>query len=401
LARGSLSDMVSNSGKPGQRQGAKLTDLVLIWYIRIPFALARIAIGGSVAIIGLLLNRRIYHVYQLEKPDSSEKIRVRFGLPSGWVLSPSNLTDRDVFLESFANSGYEIRAIDASPDTIVDLNIHIELSPLRTGNARENWMLVNQEYFSLSNTDKIDTFLCRHSDGTKLVKNLLPDKRIDTIKFSSLVKNPIPLEEMDFGAFLHAAGRSQYKNTIQVMETWIMNPDLPPLTVTYFNMLAILSVRYEFQKALLYDRARKAENITLITQELSDDDFARLNRIGNVVLPSMAEGYSHVINEARARNQIIITLDQKPMSDLIEDGVSGFTVKGRPFKKTSSGAPLYTFDTDELAETVRRVMKMHEENPARAREMIRQASLGFAADRAELHRTMKSKLEAIGAVPGV
>jgi hypothetical protein len=46
-------------------------------------------------------------------------------------------------------------------------------------------------------------------------------------------------------------------------------------------------------------------------------------------------------------------------------------------------------------------MKMHEENPARAREMIRQASLGFAADRAELHRTMKSKLEAIGAVPGV
>jgi hypothetical protein len=163
--------MVSNSGKPGQRQGAKLTDLVLIWCIRIPFALARIAIGGSVAIIGLLLNGRIYHVYQLEKPDSSEKIRVRFGLPSGWVLSPSNQTDRDVFLESFANSGYEIRAIDASPDTIVDLNIHIELSPLRTGNARENWMLVNQEYFSLSNTGQ-DRHLSlpalrRHEAGQK------------------------------------------------------------------------------------------------------------------------------------------------------------------------------------------------------------------------------------------
>ena len=39
--------------------------------------------------------------------------------------------------------------------------------------------------------------------------------------------------------------------------------------------------------------------------------------------PSAREGFGHYINEARAASALVVTVDEPPMRDFVEDGVSG------------------------------------------------------------------------------
>lgn len=159
-------------------------------------------------------------------------------------------------------------------------------------------------------------------------------------------------DAIDFTSFLHLRGVSVQKQTDVVIETWLQNPDLPSLTI-------VASARDEFPFSVPVP-LRAAANLTVLLRRLETGELHRLQRQHGVhVCPSLAEGFGHSINEARACGAVLVTTDGPPMSEFVVAGVSGMLV---PVVKeditTFKRAPAYPVRSDNLARVVREVMAM-------------------------------------------
>lgn len=353
---------------------------------------AGVVVGGTLLVrLKMAMNKRAHFVYELSK--GGEVFKVRFAM-SGWPSpSPGLVTDHNMFLDALKSKGYTVKKLEKfSPDKMVDLNIHLEHVG-RVDNGKKNWMLANQEFFRNSHPGQIDQYFCRHADCASLVKSKLGPKfegRVQQINFTSQVKGKV--EGLDYQRFFHPAGKSHFKNTDLLVRAWLANPDLPELVITCRNITRFQGCLPELKRQGLYDQILQSKNIKLYEDFIPDEDFQKVAKIGNVIMPSQAEGFGHSLNEARGKGQIVLTLDADPMKSMIEDGVNGFKVKAKQSGSFGNGAPKYAFDQNELVAKVREMQLMNSHQRA---EMSQKAVDSFEADKQKFFTSFSDQMESV------
>lgn len=186
----------------------------------------------------------------------------------------------------------------------------------------------------------------------------------------------------DYNRFLHVKGISSQKQTDIVMETWAENPSFPKLTV-------VLRFPYGFE---LTQPMKYASNVDVIMREVPLSELHSLQSAAGVhVAPSLAEGFGHSLNEARAAGSILITTDAPPMNELVKNGETGLLV---PVDETRS-SPMkrsrwYPVTREALAVAVEKVLRL----PQASREkMGRAAREVYLGERERFHANLSQALE--------
>ena len=186
-----------------------------------------------------------------------------------------------------------------------------------------------------------------------------------------------PWAESRFSRFLHARGVSHLKQTDIVVETWLRHPDWPRLTVT-----AYVRDELSFPVPLTL-----APNISVVLRRQSDAEIgAQIERHGVHVMPSLAEGFGHALNEARAAGALLVTTDAPPMSDLVDRGRSGALVETRPENAVPHHRSFgYPVEVEALERAIEQVLAM----PLAARaDMGRAGRAAYERDREAFHRAI-------------
>ncbi len=99
------------------------------------------------------------------------------------------------------------------------------------------------------------------------------------------------------------------------------------------------------------DAARKDERIEVIAEDLPTDEHLRLFASADACLaPSRWEGLGLHLFEATALGLPIVTNDNPPMNEVVEDGRNGLLVRGRPSKHRPR-SDIGSFDPDRRALT--------------------------------------------------
>ncbi len=263
--------------------------------------------------------------------------------------------DYDILRSSLEHQ-FHVISQDEEPERKADVNIFMEVVHQEfLEKASRNMLLVNQEQIGPSATYKnIDMLLCKTQLCMKVIKQFKIDNSLKAevrflgftskIAFNSHIKK-------DYNLFVHLAGKSPYKNTGLVLDTWRKHPDLPHIVVT------CIDVKEEndcFHRHLVGENSPKKlknhSNITLHTHYLPLEEANKLmDSAGFFVTPSQVEGFGHYLNEGRGRGAINITIDAPPMNEMINRN-SGFLTPSILLNDTMGQAksPLFSFNSEDL-----------------------------------------------------
>ena len=144
---------------------------------------------------------------------------------------------------------------------------------------------------------------------------------------------------IDPNLFIHFAGKSPFKNTLDLVYCWIQNggfldidPDIKLVITCYGNCSQWFRpnlkyfYKYDFDKNenVKMDKQKQIatyKNMTIHFKPIEPlKEYIRLLKTANMAICiSNKEGYGHYINEARYLNKFIITMDYPPMNELVKD----------------------------------------------------------------------------------
>jgi hypothetical protein len=196
-----------------------------------------------------------------------------------------------------------------------DIMISMEVvAPRSLSLSKENWLIPNSEWWDERNSQFLPHFskiLCKTHDCYDIwSKKVGADKCVYTsFEARDLYNAAIPRELR----FLHIAGKSEHKNTEAVLNAWAMPrgplPPLPPLTV----IARAPKIEAPFVNRRLDDMFPD-KNVTYHARVEDDKIVELLNSHQVHVIPSMYEGFGHVIHEGLGCGAFVITTDARPMN---------------------------------------------------------------------------------------
>jgi hypothetical protein len=239
-----------------------------------------------------------------------------------------------------------------------DIMISLEVVAPRTLNlSKENWIIPNSEWWDSRNDQFLPHFnkvLCKTHDCYDIwSKKVGADKCVYTsFEARDLYNADIPRELK----FLHIAGKSEHKNTEAVLNAWALptpggEQPLPPLTV----IARAPKIEAPFVNRRLDDMFPE-KNVTYHAMVADDKIIELLNSHQVHVIPSMYEGFGHIIHEGLGVGAYVITTDARPMNTY--DGI------GRECLIPVSGvipyrlAQLNTVSAQDVNRMVRRAIQL-------------------------------------------
>lgn len=207
----------------------------------------------------------------------------------------------------------------------------------------------------------IDMILHKSAHSVALLTPLFPAQRHCRIGFSS--NDPGRLVS-DHALFGHYRGKSTRRHTQSLIDIWQRRGDLPPLYIqAYGTDVAFRSPRW-FSDGNLHLRFHFERDEAA--------HFLSAARTGIHLCTSGTESFGHYINEGRAMEALVLTLDAPPMNELI-DNSTGILVP------VASSAPLnygtrYEADESALEAAIDRVLSLA---PAQRRAIGQNAREAF------------------------
>ena len=130
--------------------------------------------------------------------------------------------------------------------------------------------------------------------------------------------------EVDYNKFLHVAGKSPYKGSVEVLQAWMQHLEWPTLKFQKYNNMKMdyVAPHFNYYKSM-------PQNIDKHDRKLPNDEFSSIIYSHGVhVCPSQVEGFGHSINEARAIGAVVITTDCPAMNEFFEnDRQSGILIQ--------------------------------------------------------------------------
>jgi hypothetical protein len=113
---------------------------------------------------------------------------------------------------------------------------------------------------------------------------------------------------LDYNKFAHFPGKSKYRHSQDIVDIWLKNIHLPPLTYQGYNLGISLPFWINVNK-----------NLRLHLGALGDEQYENeFTKHGVHICTSQMEGFGHYINEARSIGALILALDAPPMNELID-----------------------------------------------------------------------------------
>lgn len=196
--------------------------------------------------------------------------------------------------------------LNTQPDA--DLVIHLQNThPGYLPIPARHWLIPNQEWFIPALKPYlgfIDQVLCKTHHAVTIFSELHSATHYLGFTGSPAVK-PLPTPEMNFKAFLHVAGNSQFKGTTPLITCWAQHPEWPPLILVSNHPPA--------------SPASLPANI-IHYQNISDDALtAHWQQAGFAIIPSEVEGYGQVLAEAMSYGCITMTTNAAPMNELVSE----------------------------------------------------------------------------------
>lgn len=243
--------------------------------------------------------------------SSSRKINI-LAVPNGVGLQK----DQEILARILREAGHEVHENDVKQKTLYfhqrgqaayDLNIFCEhLNPLWFKAAKENWLIPNQELFfpeSKKLLKDISLVICKTHYAQELFSRLGCQTAYTSFTSVDRWQPHILKQEVPF---FHLAGKSPYKGTEAVIETWKENPDFPEL------------VLLEHPWKQREDPCLK--NLRYIVDYCSDEQLIRWqNECYCHLCPSVAEGFGHYIMEALSCKAVVLATDAPPMNELVNN----------------------------------------------------------------------------------
>jgi glycosyltransferase involved in cell wall biosynthesis len=136
------------------------------------------------------------------------------------------------------------------------------------------------------------------------------------------------------------------------------------------DLRLLIKAQVERRMGKLEKARGKDPRIELVLADLPTAQHLQLFADSDVCLtPSRWEGLGLHFYEAMAFGQPIITNDNPPMNELVEDGFNGILVRGHQDGVANSGIPAFAPDVDELADAMERLgdpgVRAHQSEGAR------------------------------------
>lgn len=222
------------------------------------------------------------------------------------------------------------------------LTVHIQRIQLRyLGNSGEHWLIPNQEWFQTSKQQYLgfyDRVLCKTREAHRAFSSVVPNASY--IGFSGSLPAP-PDHRKDWSRWLHVAGNNRKKGSAAVVRVWARHPEWPVLD---------LVIEDRNRLPVIPSNAR-------IHERINDADLESLRqRCGMVLAPSEAEGFGHVLFDAMAYGQVVVTVDAPPMNELVGKD-RGFLVGWSESSPCRMGTQ-YFIDDQALEETIENILSM-------------------------------------------
>lgn len=217
-----------------------------------------------------------------------------------------------------------------------DIMISLEVVAPRTLNlSKQNWLIPNSEWWDSRNDQFLQYFtkiICKTQDCYDIWSRKVGAEKCIYTSFEArdIYRPEIPREIK----FLHIAGKSEHKNTEAVLNAWALprsgnEEPLPPLTV----IARAPCIEAPFVNRRMDDMFPD-KNVTYFARVDDDKIIELMNSHLIHVIPSMYEGFGHIIHEGLGCKAFVLTTDARPMNTY--DGiakefivpVSGITPRG-------------------------------------------------------------------------
>lgn len=189
---------------------------------------------------------------------------------------------------------------------------------------KSGWLFVNLDITDFQNFEETSpqNIICKTRQAYSILQNKYPSKNVLYTGFSSLDKY-IPSIQKKYRKYLHLAGKSPYKGTINVINAWKNHPEWPELLlICRTDKYGIGSLSEEDKKTI------DSKNISIIDKYLSENDLTKImNECGIHICPSEHEGFGHYINEAKGVKSVVLYSDAPSMNEFFIDIKCGIPIK--------------------------------------------------------------------------
>lgn len=251
---------------------------------------------------------------------------MRFNIISNLMNGAGLQRDYELLRRELTARGHQVQGVqfNAKPLLIqrADVNIFDEVVvPQAFSAAPVQWVMPHPEWwFTPWDQYHWDKVLAKTHDCERIFREKVGDQCQYLGWTAKDLRQPGVVKER---RFLHVSGKSHFKNTAAVIQG--CRHAQVPLTV-----IGEGSVR------------RRVEETELI--RLMNSHFCH-------VMPSMYEGYGHVLHESQSVGQVLITTDAPPMNEL----TPAFYIPST-FKSLHHSAPLHKVSALGVSKAVRLVM---------------------------------------------
>lgn len=243
-----------------------------------------------------------------------------------------------------------------------DITISMEvILPRALTLSRENWLIPNSEWWDPLNDrflPRITKVICKTTDCYDIWSQKVgPEKCVYTsFEARDLYRPEIPREVK----CLHIAGKSEHKNTEAVLGAWRMaRPgNLDPLP----QLTAVVRAPC-FDNQFTLQACFPDKNVTHLTKVSDEEIIQLMNSHAIHVIPSMYEGFGHVIHEALGCGALVVTTDAAPMNTY--DGISRECLVPVRHRNPRALAHLNWVDYPTVNEAVRKAIKLGKQEGAR------------------------------------
>lgn len=257
---------------------------------------------------------------------------------------------RDLLIEQ----GHQVEGVHfrGPCNSTADINIFLEvIVPAHIHRARRNFFIPNPEWYFYPWDDLLPSFdavLCKTRACFDLFKLRVSADRLHFTGFFSkdMYEPAIPRERK----FLHVAGLSQTKNTMAVVGAW-----------EHFKICCPLTVVSDF-----YDTP--TPNITFLRRIPDEQIKVLMNSHKFHLMPSMYEGFGHVIHEGFSCKAVMITTNVAPMNEWIAPTELLCQAAG---KQQHHLAALCHVAREQVEESVRKAWELTEETTKTIGEQAR------------------------------
>ena len=246
--------------------------------------------------------------------------------------------------------------------------------------AAKNCLIPNPEWFSdmdIGQLRNVSEVWCKTQSAVEVFGDLGCKTRF--IGFSGRdMHDPVASSGRErFGRCLHVSGSNAWKGTQVLLDTWLLHPEWPHLTIV---------CRVPIRRP-----ATLPANVTFEDRFVSEDELrGLLNSCGVNIQPTEMEGYGHSLAEAMSVKAVVLVTNGAPMNERVDASHVVFIEPAR--QQPHYRGRRYFVTPSSIEAAMETVLSMSDDDRFEMGEIARRT---FLAERAVLPGRLRDAVAAV------